>query len=254
MIGTAAVIGLLLLVTQPAHGDARPSAADRITLRDGSVVLGLVSTTTPGPRGSIEFLVRREWAEKAVKEQAKKWDRSTAGTIRAAVEQRRKRLDAWRRDRIRNVDANDRIVQWIDRELARTGGRGAPPRSTLLSVRLPRGEVRGLDRSPAGTERMLRLAWLCNLPDPESMPLGELKDALETRGYALDARGPAQPVALDGLLPPTTEPEPVWLARRAASELSVDFDPTIPSLSRHGSSGHRHGRAARRHRPLDGDV
>ena len=72
-----------------------------------------------------------------------------------------------------------------------------------------------MDRRPAGTERLLRLAWLCKLPDPESMPLDELKDALEARGYALDAAGRSQPVALDGLLPPTPEPEPVWLARRS---------------------------------------
>jgi hypothetical protein len=224
MLGTAAVMGLWLLFTQAAGGVGRPSAADRITLRDGSIVLGLVTATTPGPRGSVEFLVRREWAEKAVKEHAKKWDRATAGGTRAAVEQRRKRLEAWRHDRARNVDANDRIIQWIDRELARTGARGAPARSVLLSVRLPRSDVRGLDRSPAGTERMLRLAWLCSLPDPESMPVAELKDALEARGYALDVGGRSPPVALDALLPPTTEPEPIWLARRAASELSVDSD------------------------------
>ena len=56
------------------------------------------------------------------------------------------------------------------------------------------------------------------------MPLDELRDALEARGYALDAGGRSQPVALDGLLPPAPEPEPVWLARRAASELAVDPD------------------------------
>ena len=71
---------------------------------------------------------------------------------------------------------------------------------------------------------MLRLAWLCNLPDPETMPLAELRDALEGRGYALDAGGRSQPVALDSLLPPAPEPEPVWLARRAASELAIDPD------------------------------
>ena len=47
---------------------------------------------------------------------------------------------------------------------------------------------------------MLRLAWLCNLPEPETMPLDELRDALEARGYALDAGGRSQPVALDSLL------------------------------------------------------
>ena len=93
-----------------------------------------------------------------------------------------------------------------------------------MSVRLPRGEVRGLDRRPAGIGRMLQLGWLCKLPEPETMPVDELKGALEGRGYALDAGGRAQPVALDALLPPAPEPEPVWLARRAASELAVDQD------------------------------
>ena len=71
---------------------------------------------------------------------------------------------------------------------------------------------------------MLQLAWVCKLPDPETMPLDELRDALEARGYALDANGRSQSVALDALLPPSPEPEQLWLARRAASELAVDPD------------------------------
>ena len=66
MIGTTLALGLLLLGAERGLGDAPASAADRITLRDGSVVLGVVSATTPGPRGSVEFLVRRDWAEKAL--------------------------------------------------------------------------------------------------------------------------------------------------------------------------------------------
>jgi hypothetical protein len=224
MISTLVALSLLLLSSERSRGDDPPSsAADRITLRDGSIVLGVVNTTTPGPRGSVEFLVRRDWAEKALKARAQQWDRSTAASVRQAVDQRRKRLQAWRLDRASHAEANDRILQWIDRELARTAG-GAQPKSVLMSVRLPRSEVRGLDRRPAGTERMLRLAWLCKLPDPETMPTGELKDALEARGYALDAAGRSQPVAVDALLPPAPEPEPVWLARRAASEIAVDPD------------------------------
>ncbi len=224
MIGTVIALGLLLLGSEASRGDPPPSsAADRIILRDGSTVLGVVNATTPGPRGSIEFLVRRDWAEKALKPQAKRWDQAAAASVRLATQQRRKRLDAWRRDRAAHSEANDRTVQWIDRELARTAG-GAPPKSVLMSVRLPRSEVRELDRRPAGIERLLRLAWLCNFPDPETMPLDELRDALQARGYALDAGGRSQPVALDALLPPAPEPEPMWLARRAATELSVDQD------------------------------
>jgi hypothetical protein len=224
MIKTVLALGLLTVGLEWSRGDSPPSsAADRITLRDGSVVLGVVNATTPGPRGSVEFLVRRDWAEKALKSRARNWDRSTAGSVRQAVEQRRKRLQAWRLERASHVEPNDRILKWIDGELARTSG-GPPPKSVLLSVRLPRSEVRGLERHPPGVERMLQLAWLCKLPDPETMPLDEMRDALEARGYALDAEGRSQPVALDALLPPSPEPEPLWLARRAASELAVDPD------------------------------
>ncbi len=71
---------------------------------------------------------------------------------------------------------------------------------------------------------MLQLAWLCKLPDPETMPQDELRDALEARGYSLDANGRSEAVALEQLLPPSPEPEQLWLARRAASELAVDPD------------------------------
>ena len=54
MIKTLAAVGLLLVVAETCRGDAGlpSSAADRITLRDGSIVLGVVNATTPGPRGS----------------------------------------------------------------------------------------------------------------------------------------------------------------------------------------------------------
>src|SRR5262245_56160263 len=166
MITTTLALGFLLLVAERSLGDEPASAADRITLRDGSVVLGVVNATTPGPRGFVEFLVRRDWAEKALNSHVKQWDRSTAPIIRKAVADRRQRLTAWRHDRAGHVDPNDRIVQWIERKLARTAGT-ATPRSFLIPVRLARSEVRGLDRRPAATERLLRLAWVCNLPEPE---------------------------------------------------------------------------------------
>jgi hypothetical protein len=158
-----------------------------------------------------------------VKSHAERWDRTTARIVRQAVAERRTRLEAWRRDRVRHVEPSDRILQWIDRELAKTAG-GAMPRSSLIPVRLPRGDVRALERRPAATERLLRLAWVCKLPEPESMELDELRAALETRGYALDVGADSQPVALESLLPPAPEPEQLWAARRAASELSIDPD------------------------------
>jgi hypothetical protein len=200
------------------------SAADRITLRDGSVVLGLVTSTAQDPRGWSEFVVRRAWAESHVPQHLRAWDRSPAAAARQAMDQRRRRLEAWRRDRAQRVAADDRIVRWIDLELARSGAGAKPEPSILLSVRLSQFGIRQVDRRPAVEERLLRLAWLCELPSPETMPLDELKDALEARGYALDMVARTPPEPLDRLLPPRPEPEPMWLARRAATELAVDPD------------------------------
>ena len=56
------------------------------------------------------------------------------------------------------------------------------------------------------------------------MTLGELKNALESRGFDVDQAAQRPPAALDRLLPPATEPELTWLARRAATEIAVDPD------------------------------
>ena len=62
------------------------------------------------------------------------------------------------------------------------------------------------------------------LPDPEAMSLDELKNGLESRGYDVDRATSQPPAALDRLLPPTLEPELKWLARRGATEITVDSD------------------------------
>ena len=101
---------------------------------------------------------------------------------------------------------------------------GTPEPSTLLKVRLQRNEVRELDRRGAPVERLLRLGWLCGLPEPESMTVDDLKTSLEAHGYAVDATAKNAPASLDRLLPLAAEPEPLWLGRRAATELAIDPD------------------------------
>ena len=96
--------------------------------------------------------------------------------------------------------------------------------SALLKVRLGRADIHGIERRPAAQERLLRLAWLCALPDPEAMSLDELKNGLESRGYDVDRATSQPPAALDRLLPPTLEPELKWLARRGATEIAIDSD------------------------------
>jgi hypothetical protein len=230
MTGQAIVLllGLVAAATDGPRGAGSDTAFDRILLRDRSVVLGVVTAVNqspgPGQRGSVEFLVRRDWAKKNLERRTPAWERSAASAARVAFAQRKDRLRAWRQDRAAKAADDDRIVKWIDHEVARLSAPGAADNCILLRVRLPRDEVAGLAHRPAGSERLLGLAWLCNLPDPESMPLDALKDALEGRGYTTDPADKSPSPALDRLLPPTPEPDQLWLARRAATELAVDSD------------------------------
>jgi hypothetical protein len=226
MFGQALVLALALVLAQAdgPRGAAPSTAFDRVTLRDRSLVLGLVTSVSPQQRGPVEFLVRRDWARKHLPRRMPAWERSSVNATRIALAQRKERLRAWRKDRTANPVADDRVIKWIDHEMARLAAPGAAEQSILLRVRVSREEVAGLERRPVVAERLPALAWLCNLPDPESMPAGDLKDALEARGYAAEAADKNSPPSLDRLLPPVPEPDQLWLARRAATELASDSD------------------------------
>ena len=216
--------GVLLLGALPAYGAVDEAAADRITLRDGSVVQGLVTSTTTGPRGAVEFLVRRDWAERNARAPLAEWDRTVAPIVRRAVEQRRTRLASWRREREQSpgVGPDDRIRRWIDGEKKRLDDPEAAARTALVPVRLSRrpGSRPARQRRPAAASRVLRLAWASGIREPESMSLAELTDAVESRGFIVAPK--AQPASLDRLLPPAPETDAVWLARRAATEIALD--------------------------------
>lgn len=198
---------------------ATATAADRVILRDGSTVLGLVLSVANGPRGGLEMLVRREWAEGHLKTWASRWDRNLQAGARLAARQRRERLLAWRRDRAPRVPADDRILGWIDRELKRLEDPARSAKTPIMPVHLSRSDVRSLNRQPPANQRLLQLGWLCGFPDVESMSVDDLKDAVENRGFSADGE---QTPSLAGLLPLVPEPDTAWLARRAATELAVD--------------------------------
>ncbi len=229
MVVPVLLVGLALAGTG-GQGGAAGSAADKLTLHDGSVVLGLVTATTTGPRGSVEVLVRRGWAEKFQPKHLRDWDRTSAAASREAAAERKRRLEAWRRERVAGgaegqgagAVAEDRILQWIDRELARLAAPGGKASSFLLAARLPRGDVHGLARGPAGVERIASSRLAVRLPEPETTPLDRLKDHLEGRGYSVAAIRNDPPASLESLLPLSPQPEFKWLARRAATEVTVD--------------------------------
>ncbi len=97
--GTLILAGSLMAVQKPADKATPLTAAERITLRDGSVVLGLVTSVTNGSRGAVELLVQRDWAERHLKTWAGKWSRAIEAGSKLAARQRRERLGAWKRER-----------------------------------------------------------------------------------------------------------------------------------------------------------
>ena len=219
MLGTALLLAGWLTTAQAPQ--AQKGAADRLTLRDGKVAVGLVTNTKTGVRAGVEMLIRRDWAEKNLPDWFKTWDRSARSATKPAVAQRLSRLKAWRRERAGHAPKDDPILAWIDRETARLEDPKATAESPLMAVRVPRSDVRELIRQPKTSGRLLALGWLCGLTDAEAISLDDLRLAVEGRGFMVE--GDDAP-SLDRLLPIETEPEARWLARRAATELAVDPD------------------------------
>ena len=202
------------------------SVADRVTLRDGAVILGQV--LDPSPKGTLVVVVRRAWADSNLPELSRRWQASEISVAARAMKLRRDRLIAWRRDRAGNAAGADPISSWIDHQL-KTDAAGAGERPPLTIVRLSRSEVRTVERRSRQAARWLRQGWLAGFPKVESMPSGHVRDALEGLGYAL---GGDTPVSIDPLLPVPLETDAQWLLRRAATE--VTFDSGLRFIERQG--------------------
>ncbi|GIW87938.1 MAG: hypothetical protein KatS3mg108_2262 [Isosphaeraceae bacterium] len=203
------------LAPMAAVWTAPASVADRITLRDGTVVLGQV--LAPNERGKLVVMVRRDWARRHVPKRLSAWEEVSRREVERARAERLRRLEAWRRDRGRDGEETDPLLRRLDTAIERL--RSDPAESVLLIVALDPREVVKLERQPPEVARLLRLGWRAGFEDVETMTPDELRPALEGRN--LPVRGEAA-VAVDDLLPLAPEPEARWRLRRAASELLAD--------------------------------
>ncbi len=195
------------------------SAADVVTLKDGTEVLGQVVNASK--QGKTVLIVRREWAETEVPELAKTWRTAEAPWMARARAQRLARLETWRDERARAVGAKagqDSILGWLDAEIAHLKTEGAagdlPP---LMMAAIDRGRIASLKQRTPAEGRLLRQGWKAGFPEVESMPVDDLRNALEGRNFA-----PDDPAPVDDLLPLPIESESTWLTRRAATEVSQD--------------------------------
>jgi hypothetical protein len=207
----------LLVASLAVAVETAETAADVVVLNDGRIALGQV--VDPGRTGERVFLVRRAWARVQVPEWADRWHAAETVAIRRAVQERRDRLAAWRRERVPPDEGPDLITPWIDREILRLADPRNWTRPPLMAVWLRRSDVRSVVTRPPEEGRLLRLAWLAGLADPEEMPVDELVAALRARGVRLEVPDPA---VVESLLPLLPETEPQWQTRRAATEVLYD--------------------------------
>jgi hypothetical protein len=211
MLHLTLCIASVILTAAPAH-----TAADVVTLRDGKVILGQVLDVPP--RGRIPVAIRREWAKANLPEKLRVWEASEARHARRAVDDRRRRLLAWRTDRVATENPDDPILTWITAELDRLDHLADHP-SRLILVELDRSTIRNLIRRNDDEKRMLRQSWIGSIADSETRPVDDLKRLLEGRGFP---QSEIDPASIDDLLPLPVESGNHWLARRAATEVRYD--------------------------------
>jgi hypothetical protein len=216
---------------EPPQEAAGESAAEVVTLKDGTMLLGVIQSNAAVARADspsrgvqpFVVVVRRGWAETHLRERLARWDKLAETSIRKSIRPQQERLTIWRRERLaaRPNAKDDPIIAWIDAQLALMNEPSRLVKTPLLRASIGRGEIRRIDRRPAAATRLLSQAWLLKLEDPEDLSLADLRQAIEARGLLADA---SKPVSLDPLLPPIPESEPLWLARKAATEITVDSD------------------------------
>jgi hypothetical protein len=208
--------GLILVAAQAPKAPAPPAAAaDRVTLRDGSVVLGQV--VNPNDRGKLILLIRRAWARAHAPKRLDEWEAAGRRDEERARTERLRRLEEWRGDRAREGDA-DPLLRRLDAAIERLKAPGGEDARLLVAAIDPR-EIVKLERRPPEVARLLRLGWRAGFDDVEAISPGDLRQALEGRNLPVAGDDPA---SVDDLLPIGTEPEARWRLRRAATELQAD--------------------------------
>ena len=83
--------------------------ADRIVLRDGKELFGQVDDSSAGTMWTI--LARRELVRKTLPNWATRWEDGEKVADEAAIDQRRERLAAWRRERPQEWSPGDQIAK-----------------------------------------------------------------------------------------------------------------------------------------------
>jgi hypothetical protein len=215
------ILPLLLLgmpTSSAALEEAGVTAADRVVLQDGSILLGQVLLTR---ETRVEVVVRRSWAEKHLPDRFPEWEARDRQARERGRSDRIHRLQRWRDERRAPTAGPDPIGKWLELQLQRLDGQVEGVSSPLMIISIDRRDVSQVDQHPEDSRRMLRQGWRAGFEDVESMPIDRLRAGLQARGFALSNIDLAP---IDDLLPPPVESDRRWLARRASTEVLNDPD------------------------------
>jgi hypothetical protein len=145
----------------------------------------------PASGGRWTLLVRREWLRRHEPELFRTTVAGEEERPRRALEQLEGRTIEWRQ---RSTD--ERLQGYLDQALQEVRERLAeiqrqpPPPSRILLIEVPAGDVFRQHLQPPDTRRLLALAWLNNLADPEQQAAAAVLRKLTAMGVDVDGAQP----------------------------------------------------------------
>ena len=150
----------------------RESGADRVILRDGGTLQGLVLDQTP--RGAL-VAVEWAWLERHDGQRAARWRAAWIATERKRREDLLRRIDAWLVER----HGDDELVSFLQAERRRLDRSEPDPSKYRLLLRLvPANRIRRLQRADEANRKVYWAAWVSGKQDVCSRPVAHWRKKL----------------------------------------------------------------------------
>ena len=194
-------------------------AVDMISLAGGERLFGMF--VGPPRGGELQMLVRREWLRKHAPNVYRKATAGEDERRKAALEQLRDRLVAWRERRTEPKLLSSFLDRSLDETKAALAALDDPKQrhepSQLLLVCVPVAQVRKQYQQPPEARRVLGLAWEQRIDDAEDLSKTALVERLKAQQIDPEEAQPDLSDRLDAL--PLDDRQ--WAAKMALAEYAI---------------------------------
>ena len=188
----------------------RESGADRVLLRDGTQLVGLVLGRS---RDGWKVAVDWKWLEQHDADRYAAWRAEWIASERQRRKQLVERIDRWLKE---HPDAKE-LVSFLESERRRlTEGDPDPSRFSFCLRSVPSRQVRRIIRADAQNKKVYWAAWVAGKEDVCNRPVSELRKRL------LPAALEGEPDLVDLLprLPPIPDTDATFRVRKALVEFA----------------------------------